>query len=425
VRGLRGFGVCGLIAIGLAGCGGRSAATPGAGSTTASSAGSRASSASGSQAPSTGQSGGKLSVVASGLANPRQLSVAADGAIYVAQAGDGGDSECTTSASGGRICIGETGSIARIEAGRTVRVVSGLPSVASPGGQEASGPADVVSTRSRLAFVVQDTDIDKSGANQFGALGGRLGHLVLTSTDGTGLRLVADLGRYEATHNPDRGAGAATASRIESDPYGLAAYRSGYVVADAAANDLLEIDASGRVSVLAVFPTQTEKTSSGRVVAQSVPTSVAVGPDGALYVGELTGAPFEVGAARVWRVVPGRAPTVFASGFTDISAIAFDATGGLLVLEIDQLGLTHPAGSGELIQVAPDHRRTILLSRGLALANRPSGGPGRIDLHLRLRELSEHGSRPPRRGRPPGDRLGLAGLRRRRSRPSTSERGRS
>jgi hypothetical protein len=35
---------------------------------------------------------------------------------------------------------------------------------------------------------------------------------------------------------------------------------------------------------------------------------VVVGPDGAYYVSQLTGFPFPVGAANVYRVVPGSAP---------------------------------------------------------------------------------------------------------------------
>ena len=59
-------------------------------------------------------------------------------------------------------------------------------------------------------------------------------------------------------------------------------------------------------------PTAAERTrySLSRIDAhaavQSVPTSVIVGPDGALYVGELTGVPFRAGTARVWRVAAGR-----------------------------------------------------------------------------------------------------------------------
>jgi glucose/arabinose dehydrogenase len=343
---------CGLIAIALAGCG--------SGSTASGTSSTRTSTSPASPAVT-------LSVLVTGLANPRQLSVAADGAIYVAEAGDGGHSGCTKVAGATTtICVGETGSIARVQRGTAVPVITGLPSVSSAGGQESSGPADVVVTGSKLAFVVQDTDISSTGANQFAVLGKPLGRLAIATTHGTGLRLSADLGRYEATHNPDHGAGAAAANRIESDPYGLVAYRDGYAVADAAANDLLWVDATGAIHLLAVFPTQTETSAGGaRSVAQSVPTSVAVGPDGALYVSELTGAPFQVGAARVWRVVPGRAPTVYESGFTDISAIAFDRTGRLLVLEINQLGLTHPHGSGELIRVGADQTRTVLLAREL------------------------------------------------------------
>jgi glucose/arabinose dehydrogenase len=323
----------------------------------------------------------KRTVFATGLANPRQLTVATDGTVYVAEAGNGGTGDC-----GQRICVGETGSIARIDDGRAVDVVSHLPSVSSAGGQDASGPADVAVAGSRLAFVIQDTDIDSSGANQFKTQGNALGHLVLARTDGSGVRLSADLARYEALHDPDHGAGATARATIESDPYGLAAYRGGYAVADAAGNDLLWVDAAGAVHVLAVFPTQTEASAttartagttagSRRVVAQSVPTSVAVGPDGALYVGELTGAPFKVGSARVWRVVPGSAPTVYASGFTNISAIAFDRTGRLLVLEIDRLGLTDASGGGELIRVAADGSRTVLLGSGLSSPTGVAVGP--------------------------------------------------
>ncbi|MEV4601471.1 hypothetical protein AB0K15_29235 [Amycolatopsis sp. NPDC049253] len=39
-----------------------------------------------------------------------------------------------------------------------------------------------------------------------------------------------------------------------------------------------------------------------KIPVQSVPTSVVVGPDGALYVSELSS--IGVGVARVWRVVP-------------------------------------------------------------------------------------------------------------------------
>jgi hypothetical protein len=84
---------------------------------------------------------------------------------------------------------------------------------------------------------------------------------------------------------------------------------------------------------------------------QAVPTSVTVGPDGAYYVGQLTGFPFPVGGARVFRVVPGHRPRVFARGFTNIIDIAFDRRGRLHVLEIAANGIL--AGAGQVVRIPP------------------------------------------------------------------------
>jgi sugar lactone lactonase YvrE len=96
---------------------------------------------------------------------------------------------------------------------------------------------------------------------------------------------------------------------------------------------------------------------------------VAVGPDGALYVGELTGWPYNVGRARIWRVVPGHQPTLYASGFTNITDMTFDGR-NLLVLEIAAEGMLNPASTGALIRVAPDGTRKLIVSAGL---DQPTG----------------------------------------------------
>ena len=114
---------------------------------------------------------------------------------------------------------------------------------------------------------------------------------------------------------------------------------------DAGGNDLLKVDHKGRISVVAVFPTQPVEAPPDipdlppAIDAQAVPTSVVKGPDGAFYVGQLTGFPFPPGGASVFRVVPGHDPEVFAGGFTNIIDIAFDKRGRLYVLEIATGGL--------------------------------------------------------------------------------------
>jgi hypothetical protein len=100
------------------------------------------------------------------------------------------------------------------------------------------------------------------------------------------------------------------------------------------------------------------------ISVQSVPSSIAVGPDGALYVGELTGVPFAPGSARVWRIVPGRRPTLYASGFTTIADLAFEGK-DLLVLELSTRGLLSGKSPGALIRVTPARKKTILASAGL------------------------------------------------------------
>jgi glucose/arabinose dehydrogenase len=133
-----------------------------------------------------------------------------------------------------------------------------------------------------------------------------------------------------------------------------------------------------------------------------VPTTVAAGPDGALYVGELTGAPFRVGSARVWRVVPGQKPTVYAGGFTNVAAIAFDRGRRLLVLEINRLGLGDSRGTGALTRIAADGTRTILASDGLAY---PTGLAVGRDGSL---YIANHGDRPSTGPGPHGEILRLA-----------------
>jgi hypothetical protein len=81
------------------------------------------------------------------------------------------------------------------------------------------------------------------------------------------------------------------------------------------------------------------------IPAEAVATSVAIGPDGAYYVGELKGFPAPTGASRVWRIKPGARHarcgessdcTVIADGFTSIVDLTFGWDGTLHVVELDE-----------------------------------------------------------------------------------------
>jgi hypothetical protein len=343
---------------------------------------------------------GRLVVVARDLNNPRKLFLAPGRALYVAEAGAGGRDKCRGSGAT-EACIGLTGSITEVAGGTQRRVVVGLASVATLDEQRAAGPADVLLRDGRYDVLLQDTEMDARGDNGLGRDGKTLGALISTPPGLAAPHVIARLAAFEAAHNPDHGAGPGRAygnPPIDSDPYAFTAYRRGFAAVDAAGNDLLWISPRGAVSVLAVFPTQTVRLTAAErkrfgiapsvrsLVVQSVPSSVIVGPDGALYVGELTGVPFRRGAARVWRVVPGRKPTLFASGFTNISDLAFLGR-SLLVLEISSAGLSSPSSAGALIRVAPGGRRTVLAGKGLVAPTGLAVGGHTI-------YISNHGTSP-------------------------------
>ena len=163
-----------------------------------------------------------------------------------------------------------------------------------------------------------------------------------------------DVSAYERDVNPVRGP-------VDSNPFGLLALPTLRLVADAGANALLSVLPSGLVNTVAVFPSRPTRTTD------SVPTAVAVGPDGAYYVGELSGVPFATGAANVYRVVPGQAPQVFRSGFTTVTDIDFGPDGSLYVIE-HSTGPAFFALPGDLVMITPGGQRTVLVSN----LNRPT-----------------------------------------------------
>ncbi|GAB2603372.1 hypothetical protein Aab01nite_48450 [Paractinoplanes abujensis] len=141
---------------------------------------------------------------------------------------------------------------------------------------------------------------------------------------------------------------------------------------------LIRLMPRGRRTTVAEFPSRVVPAPGrlpdgtprgGPVRMPPVPSAVAMGPDGAFYVGELTGFPFPPGRARVWRVVPGRPPEVYAGGFTAVVDLDW-GPGGLYVLELARHGLLSGDRTGALLRVEGSGRRATIASDGLAA---PSG----------------------------------------------------
>jgi len=171
-------------------------------------------------------------------------------------------------------------------------------------------------------------------------------------------KLVVNLFAFETAKNPDGN------DPFDSNPFDVQSLGSrAALVVDAGGNDLLKVTKDGKVRVLAIFPDELVSTANikglagcpgsgadfcslpDEMPAQAVPTSVAIGPDGYYYVGELKGFPGPAGESNIWRVHPraswavcGESPKcvkVFDGGFTSIIDLTF-RKGKLYVAEMDE-----------------------------------------------------------------------------------------
>jgi sugar lactone lactonase YvrE len=307
-------------------------------------------------------------VVVSGLDNPRGLAFGPEGALYIAQAGRGGSGLCGPGPEGVR-CYGDSGAITRFDpkTGATADVVTGLPSLATEEGQMfAIGPNDLsLQGRGNLMFTIGFGGNPTQRQAIFGPDGAKLAHLGRATPNGA-WRLLEDLGQSEAINNP-------TGDEVDSNPYGILALAGKRVVADAGANALLEVRDNGAIKALATFadrmvdaPPFLGLPPNTKIPMDTVPTSVTVAPDGSYYVGQLTGFPFPVGAANIYRVpAGGGTPQVVASGFTHIVDLTFGPDGSLYVVEIAKNGLLEAFNAndwtGALIRIAPGGARTELV----------------------------------------------------------------
>jgi hypothetical protein len=176
----------------------------------------------------------------------------------------------------------------------------------------------------------------------------------------------ADIWGFERAINPDKVIGNPA---VDSNPVDLLRDGSTVVVADAGGNAIDTVDQYGGIRALTVFanrPGVPNPFGGPPISMQTVPTSVAKGRDGQYYVSQLTGFPFPVNGANIYRVNPTTgAQSVFASGFTNLMDLAFGRHGTLYALEIDHNGLLNPGAEGALFAVSPDGtKRRIALPAG-------------------------------------------------------------
>jgi hypothetical protein len=300
----------------------------------------------------------------SGLDNPRGLALGPDGRIFVGEAGHGG-TECLPPQHEEEQCIGFTSGISSIDASDGHKVLSGEFSVAGKEGTAATG-IDGVSLDNDgglFAIVTGSTDViptQSPGVSQqtLEMARAKIGRLIEIRPGDHGRRradwghsneeftTIANVGHFDfqwSFENKEL----VPEQFPDANPYAVYAAPNERFVIDAASNTLDEVRGDGSIKELVFFPNPP--------VSDAVPTCVARGPDGALYVGELTGGGNGPGASKVWRVVEGQTqPQEWASGLTAVTGCGFGSDGQFYATEFSTLGFESFApGTGALVRVPP------------------------------------------------------------------------
>jgi hypothetical protein len=309
--------------------------------------------------------------VASGFDNPRGIAIGEDGKLYVAEAGKGGPT-CINGGPNGSTCAGLTSAISVIsQSGAHHQIVTGLFSISGQGGFFATG-ADGLSRNSegdlytimtgcpqqvkQLPPGVFDPALVATAKAQVGQ--------VIKASDNGNFEAVAGVGRFDWNwtvihHNkvPNQ--------FPDCNPYGILAGEHDQWVVDAASNTLDHVTSDGTVEVKAFIPNPPS--------SDAVPTCLDRGPDGALYIGQLTGGGNAPGAANIWRFDTQKDKLdakPWATGLTAVTGCGFGANGKFYATEFSTLGLDNAApGTGAVVRVPAHSTTPITVVDGLNFPN--------------------------------------------------------
>ncbi len=299
--------------------------------------------------------------IASGLLNPRGLALGPHGRLFVAEAGVGAGTDSEA--------VGPTGRIIAIlhpdKAHPRIHTVrTGIISDGTQSGQETGGVGGISVDSNGIIWAIIGGSTKLLGISD-----PQLGRLLKIRQDGSweAFANVGNRGYSFTKHHPELDPGG---QFPDANPYGVVVGGHRYVV-DAGANTLDKVNADGSVQVIAYF--------QNTQAADAVPTCVAKGPDGALYIGTLAlvdslfaGPPHP--AATIYRVDPAQAEpgninritsiaTVWAKGFWPIHSCAFGPDHSLWVSEIyTGVGPQGPNG-GALVRVPWNHPRNKSLRK--------------------------------------------------------------
>jgi hypothetical protein len=260
----------------------------------------------------------KISVVASGLVNPTGLETDAAGNIWVSETGSGEN---------------DAKVVLITPNGRMYDAIVNLSSIYNENSQEVQGAAHLLLDGGTL-YVLAGTYMYKANISGFKPGDAPINGSTLPFEDIGSFVL-----SYPFVNNAH-----------DSHPYNLTKGPDGDIyIADAGANAIIHRRGVGNYTVLAEIPGFANPTSAGSQQVQAVPTGLLF--DGQNFlVTTITGFPFPVGKAVVYKVSPAGNVSVYQQGFTALVDIAQGNMYGHLLLQIGRFGSTgFVPNSGALI----------------------------------------------------------------------------
>jgi hypothetical protein len=284
-----------------------------------------------------------VTVFAGGLNSPRGMKFGPDGALYVAEAGTGGETPNAVACAGPfSYLAGFHSRISRIDAaGARTTVIDNLPSAMD---QFAGywGATDLAFVGSTM-YALEDAGGCERGHPEFPT------SLVRVNGDGT-MTPVADLqtwiiGHPTAVIEPGD-------FEVDGSWWNLLSERGELYTVNPNNGDFVKITTDGVISRVV---------DTSALLGHVVPTALA--SHGVFHIGNLGLFPISPGSSQFWQVEPSGHFQAEGAGFTSILGLAYDhAT--LYVLEASTVAgsfLGDP-GEGVLLRVRPGHGAEVVLS---------------------------------------------------------------
>jgi plastocyanin len=283
--------------------------------------------------------------VATGLRNPRGFTWGPDGSLYVAEAGTQPVVPGAPPPSPRTPLYNTDGRVSRIAPDGTITTVAdNLPVVIQFNG-EPIGPTAVAWTGDVLWVLISKNG--DSGHPNFttGVYG--------VNADGT-VTLLTDLNAYNLGHPQQQ----IPPDNATSNPYDMIALNNKLYITDGNAGVVFEVDP-------ALPPNSNTRhladlSPLGPGGGHPVLTGIAAGPDGNLYLTDLTKAPFPQGGGFVWQVTLGGDVNQVATGVTLGTGIAVSPDGTYYVSEFASNSTFAPPG--RVVQVGTNGMVTPVAS---------------------------------------------------------------